>query len=355
MTHPPEWHELRKTGLGGSEAGALLQPLVEVKYSCRRRLWYEKSGITPDFDREETGPMRLGHLLEPVLCADFAKLTGRRVEEVGRQTHPDYPELGGHVDRMQYDPKRDSPGVLECKGLGTRIFYESKREGLVPEYLLQLQFYLLVTGCSWGSFVVGNRDNLAIMWWDVERNEGICNAILAEGPKFWSTIGQPEHIPSRLEEADRRCRNCEYRLTCWKDTIFPVEYKSDAEKPVAADLEGLAAEYIERKRLLSQAEDLVDETKEQIMEKLGDRTAVSVPVNGELRPLYWRQQEGKAMYKEAFVSLSAQYVAARDWLIKAGEVGAELLPMPMEMVKKGKPSKPLLCQYLEAKPKAGKE
>lgn len=354
MTHSERiaFLKARSMGLGGSDCGALLQPFIsEVKYGCRRKLFLEKSKIEPDFDREETGPMRLGNLLEPVLCEEFAKLTGRKIEVVGQQKHPDHPELLGHVDRMQYIAGR-TPGVLECKALGTRIYYETKRTGIAIEYLLQINFYFVITGSDWGSFIVGNRDNLAILHWDVERNESICEAIIREGVDFWSTVGHMEFMPDALEPDDRRCQRCEYRLRCHGAALMPSNEEKDI--PVAPELTALAVEYIERDALYHQANDLREETKAIIMAEMGERTAVQVPVNGELRPLYWRPQEGKPLYAEAVKAMSTQYNVMREKLIEVMASGAELIPPPSSFIKKGKPSRPLMVQYLEAKKKEGK-
>lgn len=355
--------EARKQGLGGSDCASLLQQDIEVKYGCARRLGLQKANVKPDFERTETGPMRLGNILEPVLCDEFSKLTGRRIEVVGRQTHADHPELGGHVDRMQHDLYRGE-GIVEAKALGTRIFYETKRNGLCTDYNLQLQFYLaVVTRAGYGSFIVGNRDNLAVLYWDVDRNEALCEAIVRKGVEFWANRGDLDKLAPKLEPDDRRCASCEYSIQCHGSVLLPSSDKDDI--PVAPELEPLAKEYIERKQMADEAEELVAETKEIVMTILGDRQAVQVSVDGKLRPLYWRPQEGKPLYAQAVKDMGAQYAQMRDALVQIQRVvtnpslrdladgtlqrlvaGAELIPPPSSYIRKGKPSRPLLMQFL---------
>lgn len=347
--------QARSQGLGGSDCASLLQPDIEVKYGCARRLGLDKARVEPDFPREETGPMRLGQILEPVLCSDFAKLTGRDIEEVGRQTHPDYPELGGHVDRMEYANDKDGPGVLECKALGTRVFYLTKREGLILDYELQLAFYLSITGAKWGSFVVGNRDNLAVIYWDVDRNEQLCEAIVRKGVEFWANVGNLDKLAPKLEPDDPRCGRCEYRIRCHASALIPPSDNNDI--PVADELMPLVQEYISRREESDRAEELTAETKEIIATILGERSAVQVHVDGKLRPVYYRQQDGKPMYKECVTGMSAQYNVMREKLIQLEQTGtlsafgASLIPPPSSFLKKGKPSRPLMLQYLSPKPK----
>ncbi len=359
--------EARSKGLGGSDAASLLQHIIpDTKYSCRRRLFYEKSQHPRDFERTETGPMKLGNILEPVLCEEFSKLTGRRIEVVGQQKHPDFPEMVGHVDRMQYTPEKEGPGCLECKALGTRIFYQAKREGLATEYLLQLQWYLCVTNSTWGSFVIGNRDNLALIHFDVERDQNICDALLREAPAFWASIGNPEAIPERREPDSFVCQSCEYRITCQGPSLLPA---SEDGIPTAPELAPFAAEYIERKKMSDEAAELVAETKEIIMLMLGDKQAVQVPVGDKLRPVYFRPQAGKPLYAQCVKDMGAQYNVLRDKLIQISTLindpnarnvdgtlqalvaGAELVPPPSSFIKTGKSSRPLLLQFLDPKAK----
>ena len=50
----------RLTGLGGSDAASLLN----IGWGCRRRLWYEKRNVEPDYKREENAAMELGQVLD---------------------------------------------------------------------------------------------------------------------------------------------------------------------------------------------------------------------------------------------------------------------------------------------------
>ena len=90
-----------------------------------------------------------------------------------------------------------------------------------------------------------------------------------------------------------------------------------------------------------------------------------MPINGALRPVYFRPQDGKPLYGEAIKNMSAQYQVMRDKLIQieaavkaGGDIGyladgAELIPAPASFIKKGKGSRPLMMQYLL--PRAKKE
>jgi hypothetical protein len=390
MTDRQEFLRLRALGIGGSDCASLLEPLLRSaselapKYGCQRRLMYEKGGWEPDFDREETGPMKLGNILEPHACDAYAEKTGRRVLVVGQQKHPHFPELVGHVDRLIHSDHRPDQGVLECKALGLRVFYEMKRTGLLIDYLLQIQHYMTVNDLKWGSFCVVCRDSFEILWWDVERVDEICNAVLVEGPKFWALAterrcecgcdadwhrasGEPcqgcgecpafkaaskcpaENLPDRLNPDDSRCQNCQYRLSCQGNAL--MESMPDGSKGmfVMPELTGLAVERIARAEMLKQATELVAETDEMIRGALGDRTEVMVPINGELRPIYWKAQPGTPLWKGHAEEATAMLKMAKEKAVAAG-VPAEDLPV-LGAPKLGMPKRPLLLQFLETKKK----
>jgi hypothetical protein len=105
------------------------------------------------------------------------------------------------------------------------------------------------------------------------------------------------------------------------------------------------------------------------MAMLGDKQAVNVHVGDRLRPIYWRQQAGRPAYGEAVKAMAVPYGQMRDHLIQiagvikdkgpdvqekiaALVVGAELIPPASSHVKKGKPFRALMMQYLSPKPKA---
>jgi hypothetical protein len=385
MMSPSEreaWLELRKTGIGGSEVAALLSDEIETKYACKRRLWLEKSGVVADEEFNDTAPVRLGRLFEGPICDLYSHITGRRVEEIPRQVHPDHPELGVSVDRIAHDPEK-GPIVVEAKAMLTRSFFSTKRDGIIPDYLAQVMHGILVASAAldidiqYGSFVVGRSDDpklvaFAVEWhlkmnpqyelnpgylihFDVPRNQEICDAILRKGNPFWKTLGQQNLAPDRLEIDSPKCQRCRWAIGCQGAALAPADTSDPI--PVVDDLMPLAAEYLDRRVEFDRAEELLAETKEIISLMLGERQAAYVHIGEKLRPIYFRQQEGKPLYADAVKNMGAQYTALRDKLIKMEEAGnpaatgASLIPPASSFIRKGKPSRPLMLQYLSPKVK----
>lgn len=296
----------RASGIGGSDVASLFS----VGYGCRRRLSYDKRQVPPDFPIWENGPMELGKLLEPYVARKYEEITGRRVEIRGVLRHPEHPELLVHVDRIVTALERTDPGVMEIKAVGRGMFAKIKREGILDDYTLQLNHGMLVAGLKWGCFAVMNRDAGIsrpedLLRWDVERDDEICAQILEEGPLFWRNLHQDLHEEAfdeeRLDPGDSRCQRCPWRLQCQGAAL--MESASDDEISEDESLRPLIDEYLERKALSDEAEDLLEEIKEVIRTAMGDRGAVlSAGAKIYFRPqttMRWDDKELSAAYSRA--------------------------------------------------------
>jgi predicted phage-related endonuclease len=331
MPSREEFLEARKLGVGGSDAASLLN----IGWGCRRRLWYDKRSVPEDYPREETKAMALGILLEPWFAEQYAEATGRRIVSLqAAMVHPTIPELRVNVDRMIFKTSGENErgGILEIKSVGRAAFYKYKREGLPLDYVLQLQHGMLVTGAAWGSFAIGSRDSGELLSWDVAYEKNIGNEILTEAQTFWRQV-ENGPAPDALEPDDKRCQRCEFRKTCQGNALIHVD---DGEIKQDESLRPLVDEYLERKALLAQAEELVDESGEELRAKLGDRQAVAV---GD-RKIYFRPQAGRTLYRGKEM-LAAYSEAVRKIKVLLGMDVLPDLPPPEQFVDTSKPSRPL--------------
>lgn len=278
QTDREAWLAERRTGIGGSDCASLFN----VGYGCRRRLWYDKTGATPDYPREESDLMALGKLLEPFFADKYAERTERGLSTSRSMQHHTHPEIRVNADRLINAEDRPGIGVLEIKAMGRAMFYKTVREGMPDDYSLQLQHGMLVAGTSWGSFAIGCRDSGELMHWDVERKPEITDMILQEAPKFWKSLnGEP---PPALEPDDKRCQSCEYRKSCQGASLVQLDQSGDM--PQAEELRPLLVRYAElQAQYCHQLTDgskgtaldmAMEDVKEELKAALGDRQAVMV-------------------------------------------------------------------------------
>lgn len=292
MVDRKQWEAQRRTGIGGSDAASVFN----IGYGCRRRLFYDKRGIEPDYPLDESLIIQLGNLMEPFFADQYAEKTGRVLSRSESREHPNYPEARVNPDRLIADlTKSATNGVLEIKAQGRGAYSKTKREGLSESYILQEEHAMWVTGTEWGSFQIGNRDSGESTHWDVARNSDIQKELETEVPAIWKLIQSDATLPDRLEIDDPRCSSCQWRKTCQGDALIHVSGKSDLIP--AEDIRPLLVEYDQRKPIFEEAEELLEETKEAIKTALVNRPAVCVGSGKKDRKVYFRSQDGRTTWE----------------------------------------------------------
>lgn len=185
LTHA-EWLALRKTGIGGSDAGAIcgLNP-----YSSAIHVYQDKTSeeIT-DFDSES---MRQGRDLEEYVARRFMEETGLKVRRSNMMYRSkEHPFMLADVDRLVVG----EDAGLECK---TASAYNADKwkDGAIPDhYLIQCYHYMAVTGKkAWYIAVVilGQEFKYQKITWD---DDIITNLISIE-KQFWTNYVENRIIP----------------------------------------------------------------------------------------------------------------------------------------------------------------
>lgn len=173
------WLELRRKGIGGSDAAAVTKIGA---YKSAYALWAEKIGaIEPSPENER---MRLGTYLEDYVARRFSQITGKKVRRLNAMlAHPDHPWMLANVDRVVVG----EDAGLECK---TTASYTTRRllngDEFPEPYYAQCVHYLAVTGAKkWylAVLVLGSEDPPQI--YAMERDEEEIDALIRTEEKFW--------------------------------------------------------------------------------------------------------------------------------------------------------------------------
>ena len=94
----PDWLELRKKGLGGSDAAAVLGI---SPFRTARDLYYDKLGIVTTDDQANWVALEVGTLLEPLVARIFEAKTGLKVyQRKCMFQHPLYPWMLADLDYL---------------------------------------------------------------------------------------------------------------------------------------------------------------------------------------------------------------------------------------------------------------
>ena len=208
-----EWLRLRKSGIGGSDAGAIcgLNP-----YSSPMKVYQDKtSEDVPDLDNEA---MRQGRDLEDYVARRFMEATGLKVRRSNMMYRSkEHPCMIADVDRLIVG----EDAGLECK---TASAYSSDKwkDGQVPmHHLIQCCHYMAVTGRStWYIAVVilGQEFKYA----KITRDNTMIANLTAIEEAFWNTHVVPRIMPP--PDGSKVCDEVleQYFHKARKDSIIPL-------------------------------------------------------------------------------------------------------------------------------------
>lgn len=180
-----EWREVRRQGIGASDAPAILGL---SPWKSPIQLYADKLGLAED-GQEETEAMRWGRRLEGVIIAAYAEDTKREAmpgDPLTVHRSDEFPFMQTTLDGWVTEPARTARGVLEIKTTG---FFRAEdwAEGPPLMYQVQVQHALAVVGARWGSIAVlvgGQR----LLWADIERHDGFIARLIAQERAFWERL-----------------------------------------------------------------------------------------------------------------------------------------------------------------------
>lgn len=234
-----EWLKLRKSGIGGSDAGAIcgLNPYASPMSVYRDKTCEDLS----DLDSES---MRQGRDLEDYVARRFMEATGLKVRRSNMMYRSDaHPFMIADVDRLIVG----EDAGLECK---TASAYNADKwkDGEIPlHYLMQCCHYMAVTGRSaWYIAVVilGQEFKYA----RIDRDNNLIAKLIAIEEAFWNN-----HVVPRIIPAPDGSKVCDEVLE---------QYFHQARKESSIPLVGFDEKLNRRTELLGQIAELEREQKQ---------------------------------------------------------------------------------------------
>ena len=171
-----EWLALRKTGVGGSDAGSVagLNP-----YSSPMKVYLDKT--TNNVEQQDSEAVRCGKDLEQYVAERFCEETGKKV----RRSHfmyrsVEYPFMLADVDRLIVG----EDAGLECKTCNAFGGKKWDKGGIPEHYLLQCYHYMAVTGKkTWyiACLILGKEFVYRKLTWD----DALIKSLINVEQEFW--------------------------------------------------------------------------------------------------------------------------------------------------------------------------
>lgn len=140
--------ENRHLYIGGSD---IAKVMGLSRWGTPLSLWAEKTGKIPPKDLSNVEAVELGNDLEDFVANKFSQKTGKAVRRSPKvYQHPQYPYMVAHIDRLI----TGSDELLECKTCSFFKKDEWEGEEIPQEYILQVIWYLGITGRKVGYIAV---------------------------------------------------------------------------------------------------------------------------------------------------------------------------------------------------------
>ncbi|MCR5542860.1 MAG: YqaJ viral recombinase family protein [Eubacterium sp.] len=182
------WHALRRTGIGGSDAGAVMGV---NKYKSPINVYLDKTS-DGEVETKTSEAIILGRDMEEYCAQRFYSATGLKP----RKSHymyrsKEYPWMIANIDRMITG---DDDAFLECK---TTSPYNADAwaDGKVPEsYVIQCMHYMKVLDkhkCYIACLILGEDFVYRELTWDDE----LISSIVAKEKEFWENYVLKKVMP----------------------------------------------------------------------------------------------------------------------------------------------------------------
>lgn len=208
-----EWLKLRKSGIGGSDAGAVcgLNP-----FASPMSVFRDKVSVAAEADDNES--MRQGRDLEDYVARRFMEATGLKVRRSNQMYRSqEYPFMIADVDRIVVG---ENAG-LECKTASAYSSDKWKDGEIPPHYLVQCLHYMAVTGKrEWYIAVVllGQDFKYTKITWD----EALIQNLITIESDFWKNHIVPGKMPD--PDGSKACDEVleQYFKISRKDSTIPL-------------------------------------------------------------------------------------------------------------------------------------
>lgn len=195
--NPEKWAELRTTGIGGSDAGAIMG-LNE--YSSSLVVYMQKKG---EGVFEGNNATKWGHILEDPIREETEKELNVLIESVpGMFKSKVFPFMNANLDGLVYAESPVTIGNSTVEGLGGHEIKTSANglgfgEDEIPDsYYCQVQHYMAVTGLPWfilTVFILSKREGKHYI---IKSNADFQEKMISAERDFWENYVLTETIPA---------------------------------------------------------------------------------------------------------------------------------------------------------------
>lgn len=271
----------RQLYIGGSDIAAIMGI---SRWKTPLKLWAEKTGKIDAPDLSNVEAVEMGTELEQFVADMFTKKTGKAVRRAPKvYQHPNYPYMVAHIDRLV----TGTDELLECKTCSLFKKEEWEGEEIPKEYILQVMWYLGITGRKTGyiAVLIGGQ---SFKYKRIEFDSEMFDVMVDAAKDFWQHVqtNTPVAVMSNDDDTLKELYNehNEVFIELFPEDERTAEATINFEEKVA-HLQELKRE---QKELDTEKKQIEAEIKEIIKGNLGIKTPRYI--------ITWKFQNGGFIY-----------------------------------------------------------
>lgn len=251
--------------IGGSDIAKIMGL---SRWGTPLSLWAEKTQKIPAKDLSDVEAVELGTDLEEFVAKKFTQKTGKAVRRSPKlYQHPSYPYMVAHVDRLV----TGSDELLECKTCSLFKKDEWENDEIPQEYILQVMWYLGITGRRIGhiAVLIGGQ---SFKYKQIEFDSELFDTMVESAKEFWQHV-QDNTPPAVMASDDETLKD----LYADHSEIMIELYPTDEETAQAAQTFEERIAYLQEvkahiKSLQDEQKEIETHIKDIIKDSLGIKT-----------------------------------------------------------------------------------
>ncbi len=275
----------RHNYIGGSDIAAIMGM---SRWKTPLKLWTEKTQKLPAPDLSNVEAVELGSDLEEFVAQKFSQKTGKAVRKAPKMyVHSEYSYMVAHIDRLV----TGTDELLECK---TASFFkkdEWENDEIPQEYILQVMWYLGITGRKVGhiAVLIGGQ---SFKYKQIEFDQELFDQMVEAAKEFWDCV-KNDNPPKVMADDDVTLKdlystNNEFMIELYPDSEETKKAMESLEEKVSY----LQEIKMHIKEMEAEKKELETGIKEIIKDNLGIKT--------QKYEITWKTQKGQYSFdKEA--------------------------------------------------------
>ena len=233
-------------------------------------VWAEKTGKIPAPDLSDNEAVKMGNRLEQFVADLFTEETDKAVRRAPKAyQHPKYPYMVAHIDRIV----TGTDELLECKTASTFKKEEWENDEIPQEYILQVMWYLGITGRKVGhiAVLIGGQH---FKTKPIEFDKELFDTMVESAKDFWENHVLTD-VPPKVSVNDNETLSEMYSdANDFMIELFPTDEKSET---ATIDFETKVAYLQELKAQKKSIEDEIKENETFIKDIIKDNLGIKTP------------------------------------------------------------------------------